>query len=304
MAVFSTNQVRHLYVAENTTGKQSIVVKTTPNGDIYFMYTNNQGDKLRSDIIDPKTVEYVHILTADEDIVPKNTRILALKDGDIVSNQDYLLRIVINPFVGMSDEEPYIKYGVVHATADMTKADFMAAMKKSLDQNFSREIDPMLEFSVDEDNQLVITEKEQEYVRGIKSQERVFFEIYTSYITKDGADYKWGKITTPTFTKTETPVKNYYNNGRRMADLEYFCMGERGDQYRNIGWPNSIPTKYLVDPDAAYNVLEIHYAYVGPNEGPQRSEKDITIVCANKANLNKLIGQFATASGVDIAELV
>ena len=80
-------------------------------------------------------------------------------------------------------------------------------------------------------------------------------------------------------------------------------MGERGDQYRNIGWPNSIPTKYLVDPTASYNVLDIHYYFVDGGESPQKSEKDITIVCTDKTVLNKLIGQFNAASGKTIETL-
>lgn len=57
-------------------------------------------------------------------------------------------------------------------------------------------------------------------------------------------------------------------------------MGERGDMYRNVGWPDVIPTKYLVDPENAdgYDVLEIHYAYKGGGENPQLSEKDIEVV--------------------------
>ena len=57
-------------------------------------------------------------------------------------------------------------------------------------------------------------------------------------------------------------------------------MGERGDIYRNVGWPNSIPTKYVLDGNDAngYDVLDIHYYYEGGGENPQKSEKDITIV--------------------------
>lgn len=55
-------------------------------------------------------------------------------------------------------------------------------------------------------------------------------------------------------------------------------MGERGDQYRNMGWPNVIPTKYLVDPSKKYDVINIHYFYQGDGISVQKSEKDIQIV--------------------------
>ena len=55
-------------------------------------------------------------------------------------------------------------------------------------------------------------------------------------------------------------------------------MGERGDQYRNIGWPNSIHTEYLVDVSQNYNAIDIHYAYQGTCEDIQKSEKHLTII--------------------------
>ena len=66
-----------------------------------------------------------------------------------------------------------------------------------------------------------------------------------------------------------------------LADLEYFCMGARGDHYRMMGYPNVIKTKYLVDPDSKYDTLDIHYAFIDSNESVQKSEKDITLVCVN-----------------------
>ena len=69
-------------------------------------------------------------------------------------------------------------------------------------------------------------------------------------------------------------------NSHLAAELEYFAMGERADLYRNVGWPDSIPTKYIVNPDNAYgyDMINIHYAYVGSNHAVQKSEKDITIL--------------------------
>ena len=71
-------------------------------------------------------------------------------------------------------------------------------------------------------------------------------------------------------------------------------MGERGDQYRNMGWPNVIPTKYLVDPSKEYDVLNIHYFYQGDGISVQKSEKDIQIVVPRPGekdytNINALI---------------
>ena len=55
-------------------------------------------------------------------------------------------------------------------------------------------------------------------------------------------------------------------------------MGERASEYRMKGWPYVWDTKYMVDPDEQYDVVDIHYAYHGSNHAIQKSEKDITLV--------------------------
>ncbi len=86
-------------------------------------------------------------------------------------------------------------------------------------------------------------------------------------------------------------------------------MGERGDQYRNMGWPNVINTEYLItDPSAQYNVLEFHFAYTDEGVNSYRSEKDITIVVPVGASgseytvINNIIGAINTAVGSTIVE--
>lgn len=348
MGNFSVNQVRQLYVVtavQGTANKTDGVVSATANAGTIALKTDKEGKNLyfqykgadnlmRSDLINKDNILYAKAISAEaatqkyalkKAVVKLDTNV---NGGNPIGGQDYILRICINPYIGMSDEEPYFKYGAVHAMRGMTTGKFYEKLAASLYKNFSRELAPMLTFSIngkvvgrvktdpatgvetliDTDGVTItvadeyadgvtITEVEQEWTLGIKEQSHVNFTVIPTTVTFDGDEVNWGIVT----VSNSTTVRN---NGRMIADLEYFCMGERGDQYKNVGWPNSIPTKYLVDPSTAYNVLEIHYAYVGPNEGPQRSEKDITIVCANKEDLNKLIGQFATASGVDIAGLV
>lgn len=72
---------------------------------------------------------------------------------------------------------------------------------------------------------------------------------------------------------------HYLPNGKLTADLEYFCMGERGDHYRKIGWPNYVPTKYMVTPADEYDYLDIHYYFQGEGVRSDKSEKQLTLVC-------------------------
>ena len=75
---------------------------------------------------------------------------------------------------------------------------------------------------------------------------------------------------------------------------------------RGMGYPNTIKTTYLVDPDAIYDTLDIHYFYTGSNESVQKSEKTITLIAVNDGShtaMNALIGAINTASGLTIATL-
>lgn len=121
---------------------------------------------------------------------------------------------------------------------------------------------------------IIIEEAEQPWVLGMMPQEFIKFNVQFRPIVVDGDEYLWGTV-------ADEEAKNTVEDGHNIADLEYFCMGARGDDYRMMGYPNIIPTKYLVDPDSKYDTLDIHYAFTDSNEGVQKSEKDITIVCVD-----------------------
>lgn len=241
----------------------------------------------------------------------------------------------------MSDEDIYQKYGAVHCTATMvtTPAKFWTELAYSLVKNFSREYAKVLEFSIGGhvitratkvdgviklfyDNNgteteatssgvvtgasnIIINEVSQvgEWALGTKQLQNVQFDVIpTTVKDADGNDFVWGQVTNNTYTNgnpTLTPVGNGYN----IADLEYFCMGERGDQYRNVMWPKSIPTTYLVDPTAEYYVLDIHYAYQGTCEDIQKSEKTITFVAPTKDLIEQLVGEITGDGKIDAAKI-
>lgn len=146
---------------------------------------------------------------------------------------------------------------------------------------------------------IIIEEAEQDWVLGTMPQAFIPFTPQFLTITVDGEDRLWGVATVVTPTNTVP-------DGHLIADLEYFCMGARGDIYRGMGYPNTIKTTYLVDPSAVYDVLDIHYFYTGSNESVQKSEKTITLVAVDDGShtaMNALIGAINTASGLTIATL-
>lgn len=357
MATFSTNQVRQLYVAKALKATHvlaseaagSIAVKNdTAKNHLYFEY-KGADNLMRSDLIDIKNILYAKATDADAMAHELKSVTVTLdtnvNGGAPVAGQDYILRIAFRQYVGMSDEDQYFKYGMVHAYAGMDADEFYKALALSIAKNFSREVVPLIKIEVhseatkskggfDSNGYMVvtpttkdngksdttnpyyvtdalvtdidsirITEVEQPWRLGVMAQTPVYFTVQSVPVTVNGDERHWATLTEGT--------SGSIGNGKTIADLEYFCMGERGDIYRGVGFPNNIPTTYLVDPTVKYNVIDIHYAYVGSNESVQKSEKTITLVVpkvgADNQTSNKLandiISAINTATGLTIATL-
>jgi hypothetical protein len=297
--LFSVNQASHLYVAKSVPESDSVVnvgeilFKTTDDDkNMYFSYMG-EGGLIRSDLIPVKNIMHYSVKSADELRIPlKKATVVLNKDisETPVAGEDYILRIKYS--IGSIDNQ-YIKYGAVHAFASDTPSTFYKKMYDSLVANFKRETEPVFEFSLNENEKkdaytgITITEVEPKWVLGTYPQRPIDFEVSVDTIKAEGIEGTWGVVTVE--TPKELDENNSYPNSKKIADLEWFCMGERGDQYKNYGWPNVIPTKYMIDSDSAefkdgYDVINIHYSYVGSNESVQKSEKDIFIVVPKSAH--------------------
>lgn len=281
--LFSVNQASHLYVvkavktsAKEVTNVGDVAVCTTDNGDsLYFSYMG-EGGLIRSDLVKIANIIDIRGKEAAEMDTPLRTATVKL-DEDPVSGQDYIVRIKYS--IGSIDNQ-YIKYGAVHAVKGMSAETFYEEMVKSLNKNFAREAEPAFTFTSSADG-LVITEVEPKWVLGTYPQRSVDFEVSVDTIIVEGEEKPWCKEVVYGVSDSSYP------NSKKIADLEYFCMGERGDQYRNYNWPNVIPTKYMVDAnnESGYDTLNIHYSYVGSNESVQKSEKDMIFVASGDTNL-------------------
>lgn len=354
---YSVNQVRQLYVAKalktshvlasDTAG--SIAVKNdTAKNHLYFEY-KGADNLMRSDLIDIKNILYAKAIDADA-MAHELKAVTVTLDSEVnagapVAGQDYILRIAFKQYVGMSDEDQYFKYGMVHAYAGMDADEFYKVLALSIAKNFSREIVPLIKIEVhskatkskggfDSNGYMVvtpttkdngksdttnpyyatdaivtdidsirITEVEQPWRLGVMAQTPVYFTVQPVAVMVNGDERIWATVTEGT--------NGTISNSKKIADLEYFCMGERGDIYRGVAFPHNIPTTYLVDPTVKYNVIDIHYAYVGSNEGVQKSEKTITLVVpkvgatnqVGNALANSIITAINTATGLTIAAL-
>lgn len=243
----------------------------------------------------------------------------ALKSSTPVAGQDYMLRITFNGYIGISPEDSqYWKHGLVHATAGMSTSAFYLQLASSIAKNMARETNNLIKvfvtYSTDSETEITATSDvndsstfsqtytgviikavEPDWTLGMKQQKQITFTVEpTTIVNDDNDEVVWGDVVysdkkkltggaTPSYsvvTSGQPAAAGTVINSKLMADYEYFWHGERGDQYRMMGFPDYVPTTYLVDPSwqYGYDIVTIHYSYIGSNESSQKSEKDISII--------------------------
>lgn len=339
---FSTNQFRQFYVAtaldasgvtESDVAGTISVHADNAEKHLYFKYMG-KGGLVRSDLISVDKIAYAKAVDA-KSLARKQKRVKVVLDsavnaGSPVPGQDYLLRIYIRNYIGLSEEDQTCKYGMVHTYTGMTASDFYKTLALSLVKNFSREVSKLLKFYVETGGTsastvgtlvevtsatkasdltgtytgIVLEEAPQDWILGTFPQTPVNYTVTPDSIVSGGDERIWG-------IATEVAAANTIPNGKITADMEYFYMGERGDIYRGSGWPNIIHTEYMVNPSLEYNFIEIHFSQNGNNEAAQKSERDITIAVpkvgatqsAGVALVNSIVSAINNAAGLSIATL-
>ena len=278
------------------------------NGNIYFVSYNVDGEPQRSDIIKKCNVDWVKISTpaapkAKTYTISVNSEILD-GDGNVPAGYEFVLKLIFTQFVGMSEADKLDKFARTYTTTATDPEDFLDSLRDSLVKNISKEskIWPLVSVGdVDDSGDspvFTITEVAQEWVKGKLSGEVLHFTLHQDPVSIDGVDAEWASISEEIDTATDG-FGNTLTNGRRTADLEHFCMGERGDVYRGAGWPNNIETRYMVDPTSSYSYLDIQYHYKGDNEDIQHSAKTLTIV-GTSVNISTLKTKLASVLPEDV----
>ena len=322
--IFTENQATLVYVAKalktdfaSLKDAGDILVKATPDKQAIYFQHKGVADISRSDLIEVKNIISANATAAKSmEKKLKNATVTldaSVNGGKPIAGQDYVLRLVFSGYIGISPEDSqYWKYGVVHATNGMSASDFYKKMAISIAKNMSREAVQFIKVflgnteltSRTKENKLTSTytgvtikEVAPDWIRGTKQEKIVRLTVEPTTVNDGTSDVVWGTVK---YSDGDT-----LKNGKEIADMEYFFAGEKGDQYRLINWPDYVPTEYLVDPTQEYDVIDIHYSYVGSNESVQKSEKDIKlIVPAGKADgISKAINALITASGIQINTL-
>lgn len=327
MFIGSDNQFRNLYVMKAYKASESAITAVgdltlkvdTAKSNVYLVYKDTE-DTITSDLISIKNLLYAKSTKAADMARTLNSQSVTL-NADPISGQDYVLNVEVRNFVALGDDSTHIKFGAVHAVKGMTKSDFYKAMAVNLAKNLSREVSPILNVSLNKYNStgttntkvavlvngkmqnlaaltstetytsIIIDEVEQPWRRGVAQVEPVNFNTTCGTVLVDGNDVIWGTV--------EKEEGDSINNGKQIADMEWFYHGTRGDIYREATYPDNFDFKPLVDETKAYSTLDIHFAYVGPGVEVAKSERTITVVCADAAELTNLITALKTATGVD-----
>lgn len=308
---------------------------------MYFMQRGAAG-LVRSDLIDLDKIIHISYTPASKMARKRNAVLItvnsaALSSGNVIAGEDYILRLAFQNPIGMSPDHEYWKQGVVHATSSMAASAFYAKMAKSLAINLSREAVKLLniylttsgsdvEVNADKNQTLTgtytgikLVEADQEWVLGVKQDKPIIFKVNNSTINNGTAEVVWsdvvyangkkitgGEEVSESIVSSGLPNGGTVTNGHLAAELEYFSMGERADLYRGMGWPDNRNTEYLVDPTKEYDMIGIHYYYIGSNHAIQRSEKDITLIIprASTDTTASSLGALATSIKTAIEALV
>lgn len=263
---FSTNQVRQFYVAKalKTTSTAltnigDIQLLTATDGKKYFVHVG-EGGKTRSDLIDPKKIIKIEHTISTELALFNKSKTASVAAFSV--DKPYTITVVLTNLYGAGDE--FIQPIVATASAASAEALYTAlaeTLTKAVKKNY-----PYITFT--NDGGVKVSTDLAKYNEGwdpaTAPLKDLTFEVYGE------------GFTVTEYEKASSAVPG--TAGKKLAELEYFCMGERGDQYRGAGYPYNIKTKAMLNGTETYDVVDIHYYFDDSNEGVQKSEKDLTIV--------------------------
>ena len=287
MAVYSVNQATHLYVVADITSDS---VKTTKDGDVKIVGLGANKD-LATDLINKNKV-----LSATHTTVEGLAPTVKAKTITVSANEagEYIMRVIIDNYFSESPSGSYIKHASAYVGVGATAEKIAEALEASLKKGLKRDIEPA--FAVTRAGAVItITPLATEWVLGRKASVIPAITVELVPVDPMEAEASWGKVAEAE-AEAETVAPNRNLAIEKLRDYEYFCLGERGDQYRGIGWPNNVETKGEGDKITADDyVVTVHYYEDLSNEAVQKSEKTAVFV-GPKVNVNLILTKLGKAT--------
>ena len=286
MTNFSTNQVMQFYVADSVT---TLPYKDEKAFKISFPSLGITSDKIEN-------VEWAKLTKAAK-LQPKAKQATITFAGEIVVGQDYAVKVSYPEVGGAGVESWTTKTAVAHAGKGATKETVVEELVAQLTKVLG--VDDVLTVAEAEGGFTITPNVENvKYERGIRPIAIPDFNVTVNQIIDDGELTNWVVLDDAQQIPVES-IETGLTSGYKLADMEYFAMGERGDEYRMAAYPNHIITDYKIDPAKNYDVYNIHYSYKGYNTQSHKSEKDLVIAVTAGTTLTNL-ERAIEGLGVDI----
>ena len=268
----STSQVRQLYVvtglADSTpTTEGNIQVKATAgNKEVYFLH-KGKGGLVHSDLIPVKLIRSLTQTAYAKMHTKLKSKTITISDTPIVG-QTYDIKLTFRNYIGMGDEDTTVRVAAKTVKSSMTNAQLATALKNALEANMAGE--NLCSLSV-ASNVITVTEVEQPWELGKFPVAVIPFEVTLGTIVENGVTHnEWGTVAAGADTTASDAIK-------KLADLEWFCMGDRASQDRQ-GGPYALESKMMIDMSSTYDVINICYAFQGEGVSAQFSEKQLHLL--------------------------
>lgn len=280
---FNVNQARQVYVVKSLSEAKNLMSDKTlasavSDGKVDLEKLNESEWKFDfgttkkpgpvSDLIKECHVLHANYTKAEDMKLPVAKVTVKMGISEVVPGQDYAIKVVLRQAHTLADEDRVPVVGYIKAGLSSTAEDILKGIAESLQKNLKNEYEQPFTVEAAADS-ITITGVERAWELGKGMSRSTDFDVYAIPIRYSGIEVDWADI-----KKTQEKT---IPNGHMMADLEYFAIGERGDQYRDncIHFP-SIKPDLKVDPSKEYDCLTIHY--YDEHNTSFKSEKDIQIL--------------------------
>jgi len=314
----ATETTLKAFVASASAGELGIFAKdgsTLSAGDTFVIAQKTADGVIVSDVIVPTQIKQ-EVAQAD---APEVQKVVTVGGGSSIAvpattgdKYEYTLDIRLFNYGSLSIENFYIKHGhfILTQTGALTAEAVVDGLISQLNKTFSKEpgatatTNPLFTFAktgTGASSALTITAKAQPLELGKKEGRALQFDVAFDVSKVGDEAFGVAQATVATTTAYNPGV----GTGKKMAVLEFFYRGNRGDVMRGANYPYnwSTATKTNVDPAASYNLLTISHYAVGDGLNQIQLPKHVTIAIteALSAGIDALIASYNTATGKSVA---
>lgn len=281
--MFSTKQVRHLFVLKNKVATKALLADLgdyfvtkvfSADGPAMHISYMGAGNVTHTDLVPIANIRRINYS-------PYHTLRTALPavtiaaSGAGVVGTEYIATLRFPEFISLTPEEDMTKTISFIFTA--TGGDIATQLKAAIDSAFSRDHNALITTTKVDETHVKITSNEQPWRLGLMENRPIRCIVQGLKAFTAGVESTWG-----TAADSSDVTVAFMKNGYMTADLEYFCMGARGDYYRQNGFPHTIDTEYAITKTDAktkeYDYITLHYFFQGEGLNNDYSEKVLQFV--------------------------